>query len=533
MATNAEFVRGLITFARPTSDPYTWSNGRKRLILFVCGISSATAGFTSTVYLPSLPTVTADLKAAETEVNLTMSLFILFMGIGPVLCATISDTYQTRRKVNVACMSLFVLVSALGYIAPNISSLIVIRILQAVGGAAGMSTAFGTVSDFYPPHQRGSAMGFVSSMATIGPLIGPILGGFIASAWGWRSTFAVTACLGGVFLLLHLFCAPDTFRDVKIWEAESDETKSKIADVPVEDSEEFGKDGGSESREDTIVSAGQSDDSAKPENQQLVLDIENKTANAGKPIPQTRHVHPLLMVFRMLGVDFVFFTALCAAVGFSVMFATETIIPILYFEEYGFDSSKTGLTFLAGGTMNVVSAIVAGRTSDYFYSRAKEQRLKRMQAEPESALTGEVSKDGGLAEDRFTPWTFFNCFIIVPFGTLLFGWSIWAKLPIGVPIAAFGFICFGFTDSMMTASTFLVDATAKYGRASSASSAANLFRMVFACILSVVSTPWVRAIGVQWLCTLFAGLSILSGLGLLALKRTGAKMRAKSSSVFA
>ncbi|KAI8814485.1 hypothetical protein BJ742DRAFT_734268 [Cladochytrium replicatum] len=75
---------------------------------------------------------------------------------------------------------------------------------------------------------------------------------------------------------------------------------------------------------------------------------------------------------------------------------------------------KDGFDFIAGGITNIVSALIASRTSDHFYSCAKE-RLKRLQGEPESALTGEASKYGGLADDRFTLCTFFNCFIIVPF----------------------------------------------------------------------------------------------------------------------
>ncbi|KAI8805562.1 hypothetical protein BJ742DRAFT_820061 [Cladochytrium replicatum] len=67
----------------------------------------------------------------------------------------------------------------------------------------------------------------------------------------------------------------------------------------------------------------------------------------------------------------------------------------------------------------------------------------------------------------------------------------------------FGFVCFGFTDSMMTASKFIVDAKAKYGCVSSTSSAANLVFCVYSvgCVAAscVESTPCVRVIGVQWL----------------------------------
>ncbi|KAI8803200.1 major facilitator superfamily domain-containing protein [Cladochytrium replicatum] len=388
-----------------------------------------------------------------------------------------------------------------------------------------MATAYGTVSDLYAPENRGGALGFVSSMATVGPLVGPILGGFIATAWGWRATFLATASLGGLFLILHMLFGAETFRDVKRWDggaADSVETDGDEG-IAVDALRSSGEGAGTEVDYSEIP---------KGECRQLVVETESDATGVSTTAANKKQLHPLLVVFRLLGVDFVLFTSLCAAVGFSVMFAIQTIMPILFLEVYDFNASQTGLSYLAGGFMNAVSALVAGRTSDYFYKRARQQRMKRARGAQLESATGNENEHG-MPEDRFTPWTFVNSFFIVPFGTILFGWSIYARVHIGVPIAAFGFVCFGFTDSVLTSSAYLVDATAAYGRASSATSAANLFRMVLACVLSVIATPWVRAIGVQWLCTLFAGLSVLSGLGLLGLKWAGPKMRARSSSVFA
>ncbi|KAI8809716.1 major facilitator superfamily domain-containing protein [Cladochytrium replicatum] len=461
------------------------------------GISGAVGGFTSTIYLPSLPVIAVDLQASNVTVTLTMSLFVLCLGIGPVLCATVSDTYHTRRAINIVTLSIFVLCSALGYVVPSVGLLILIRILQALGASGAISTGFGAVSDFYPPQERGAAMGFVASMVTIGPLLGPILGGYISAAWGWRMTFVVTACVGGVFLIMQILFVPESFRDVKRW---------GDGGTPVSSTDEESK-------------GLELEDSRTATLTEETVHVEEAKMSGGK------QVHPLLIVFRMLGIGFVFFTSLCASVGFAVMFATETVIPDLYLEVYGLTSSQTGLTYLAGGVMNILSSIVAGRSSDYFYHRAIRKR-----AETSPGMSGEHL---GTPEDRFTPWTFVNCFVVVPLGTLLFGWSIWARLHIGVPIAAFGVICFGFSDSMLTSSAYLVDSTAKFGRSASATSAMNMFRMVFACVLSFVATPWVQAIGVQWLSTLFAVLSILSGLGLMAMKIKGSGMRERASSLFA
>lgn len=71
-------------------------------------------------------------------------------------------------------------------LAPNLSALIVFRLLTGIGGSACLTIGGGVVSDLFAAEQRGLAMSIFSFGPLFGPVLGPICGGFIAQGAGWR-----------------------------------------------------------------------------------------------------------------------------------------------------------------------------------------------------------------------------------------------------------------------------------------------------------------------------------------------------------
>lgn len=71
-------------------------------------------------------------------------------------------------------------------LAPNLSALIVFRLLTGIGGSACLTIGGGVVSDLFAAEQRGLAMSIFSFGPLFGPVLGPICGGFIAHGAGWR-----------------------------------------------------------------------------------------------------------------------------------------------------------------------------------------------------------------------------------------------------------------------------------------------------------------------------------------------------------
>lgn len=91
-----------------------------------------------------------------------------------------------RRIVLSAANTFFVAFQIGCALAPNISALIVFRFLTGVGGSACLTTGGGVVADLFVAEQRGIAMAVYTTGILIGPVLGPLLGGFIAQRAGWH-----------------------------------------------------------------------------------------------------------------------------------------------------------------------------------------------------------------------------------------------------------------------------------------------------------------------------------------------------------
>lgn len=139
---------------------------------------------------------------------------------------------------------------------------------------------------------------------------------------------------------------------------------------------------------------------------------------------------------------------------------------------------QIGFCFLGGGCGNLLGSFTGGKYLDYVL--AKKAKARGGKIKP---------------EDRYPVNVFFHGFCTLPFGTLLFGWSIHSKLSIALPIIGFGCVCFAMSQILLSGSTYLVDAS---GRGASATAAANCVRNTIACILSLVAAPMVQSIGVGY-----------------------------------
>ncbi len=111
----------------------------------------------------------------------------------------ISDV-MGRKSTFMICLVLFMLGSLLCAIAPNVESLILFRLIQSLGGGGFMPSAVGIVAEQFP-QSRQKAIGLFSSIFPIGQIIGPNLGGWLVSSFGWRSVFWINVPIGLMALI--------------------------------------------------------------------------------------------------------------------------------------------------------------------------------------------------------------------------------------------------------------------------------------------------------------------------------------------
>ena len=165
------------------------SPDRRRLTL---GIATAVGFFgplAAGVYLPALPILETAFAASATAINATVSVFMATLAVAPLFWAARADA-GGRRPLYLASMAIYILANVLLATVPaKIGALFVLRIVQAIGAAAGVSMGAGTVADITEPRRRAAAMSIVLLGPQLGPVLGPLIGGAISGNASWRWIF--------------------------------------------------------------------------------------------------------------------------------------------------------------------------------------------------------------------------------------------------------------------------------------------------------------------------------------------------------
>lgn len=439
------------------------------------------------------------------------------MGIAPVVWAAISEHYHIRRFLFLVAMVIFMATSMGAAFVHNIWALVGVRCIQSMGVSSAQSVGAGYIADLYSIEERGAAFGKYMFGVICGPLLGPILGGFlIMSPLGWRATFWFCFTFGLFIFIITFFFTPETYRDDAKFDAQ----------LPIVNDEKRSLDDGdaasSQCSDSTVINSSSltveevPNIDVVPENEQQEKDLEKYVvANASKEdIPEQSEAVVLkkkpfnpFAPFKLLRHPFVFLSSITAGFFFGAMFATEAILPEAFKHTYGLNSWQTGLCYLGAGVGNLSGALVGGRLSDRLLLRSRRLR------------------GGGKAkaEDRLTANIWIAGFIFNPLGLLIFGWVVQYKLSYWGAIVGFGVQCFGNVQVMTTVTAYLVDSMP--GRGAAATAAANFVRFGSACVLTLISTPMVGKLGAGWTATLFACLSCVGMFILILLKIKGEDIR--------
>ena len=159
------------------------------------------------IYLPVVPSMPGILNTTPAVIQLTLSLYMIMLGLGQVLFGPLSDRIG-RRPVLLSGAILFAAAS-LGAALSSVAAVFVLcRLLQAMGASAALVATFATVRDVYGnrPEQAIIYATFGSILSFV-PALGPIAGAMIADRFGWRA----------IFLLLAFLALAATFHAMAKW----------------------------------------------------------------------------------------------------------------------------------------------------------------------------------------------------------------------------------------------------------------------------------------------------------------------------
>lgn len=174
---------------------------------------SAIGPLTTDMYLPALPDIVRLLDATTAQGQLTVSAYLIGFAVGQIVYGPASDRHG-RKPVLMAAVVIYCAASLLCAYSVSIEMLIGARALQAFGGCGGIVLARAIVRDLYSGARAGRELSLIGSVMALAPMIAPVIGGLIHSAFGWQSTFLtlVFAGLAGIVVIWRLLPETLSFR---------------------------------------------------------------------------------------------------------------------------------------------------------------------------------------------------------------------------------------------------------------------------------------------------------------------------------
>jgi DHA1 family bicyclomycin/chloramphenicol resistance-like MFS transporter len=165
--------------------------------------------FAMHIFVPALAVAGRDLGASIGGMQMTMSIYIFGLAVGQLAYGPLSDRFG-RRPVLMGGLVLYALAGLAAIFVPDVHSLIIARLLQALGGCAGLVIGRAIVRDTALPQEAARRLALMNLMVVLGPGAAPLIGGALSSTLGWRSIFVALAALGIVNLLFSWQLLPET-----------------------------------------------------------------------------------------------------------------------------------------------------------------------------------------------------------------------------------------------------------------------------------------------------------------------------------
>ncbi len=182
-------------FASQTNPP--------RLAIIALSGAMLLASMAVSITSVALPALSRAMEAPVSAVQWVVLIYLLSVTITIVLAGRCADLFG-HRFILLSGLTIFTGSSLLCATAPNLTTLIIARAIQGIGGAILMALPVSILRGMISSERTGSAMGLLASMSAVGTALGPALGGLLISGFGWRSAFILLAVSGFIILVLAI-----------------------------------------------------------------------------------------------------------------------------------------------------------------------------------------------------------------------------------------------------------------------------------------------------------------------------------------
>ncbi len=167
----------------------------------ILGLISTVGPLAIDMYLPAFPALAADLRAAPSSVELSLVLFLCAMAAGQLFYGPLTDAFGRKRPLQ-AGLAVFAVATVGCALAPDIRTLLVLRVAQGLGACSGMTVARAIVRDKHTGPEAAQLLSLMVLVWGVSPLFAPLAGSLVLQLGGWRLIFWILAVL--VLLTLGL-----------------------------------------------------------------------------------------------------------------------------------------------------------------------------------------------------------------------------------------------------------------------------------------------------------------------------------------
>lgn len=196
------------------ANPQNWSSFKKWFITFVVALDCLCVSLGSSIYVESVPDIMTEMGVSQRLGISGLTLYLVGLALGPIIAAPMSELFG-RRWIYIISLPIGMLFTMGVGLAKDIRTVLVLRFFSGFFNSPPMSVAGGTVSDLWSndPSQLAVAMALFCLAPFLGPVFGPIIGGFAVKQHSWEWSQWVLLIFSGAIMPL-LFLCPETLKHV-------------------------------------------------------------------------------------------------------------------------------------------------------------------------------------------------------------------------------------------------------------------------------------------------------------------------------
>jgi EmrB/QacA subfamily drug resistance transporter len=186
-------------------------NRRRRVgVLLICSMSLLIVGIDVTIVNVALPSIGHDFHASLSGLQWTIDAYTLVLASLLMISGSTADRLGRRRTFVIGLIT-FAAGSLLCSLAPNLDTLIIFRMIQAIGGSMLNPVAMSIITNtFTIPRERAQAVGIWGAVVGVSMALGPVVGGVLVTSIGWRSIFFLNIPIALAAVVLALRYIPES-----------------------------------------------------------------------------------------------------------------------------------------------------------------------------------------------------------------------------------------------------------------------------------------------------------------------------------